>query len=101
MGSTITDVVANGLAVVEALTSSDYGLVLMDLQMPEMDGIMATKVIRKAELSSSRRVPIIAITAQAMQGDRERCLAAGMDDYLSKPVSRNDLLTVLQRWLPT
>jgi polar amino acid transport system substrate-binding protein len=74
----------------------------MDSQMPEMDGIDATAVIRSCERDqSSRRLPIVAMTADAMQGDREKYLDAGMDDYLSKPVKLEELKAVLTRWAPT
>jgi CheY-like chemotaxis protein len=70
----------------------------MDCQMPEMDGFEATRLIRERE--GSRRVPILAMTANAMAGDRERCLEAGMDDYLAKPIAILDLKDALLRWLP-
>ena len=68
--------------------------------MPEMDGFAATRAIRKAEIRNGRHIPIIAMTANAMEGDRETCLAAGMDDYISKPVTRDKLHDVLRRWVP-
>jgi PAS domain S-box-containing protein len=91
------DVVANGREAVTAVARGEYALVFMDCQMPEMDGFEATAAIRQAE-TGSRRVPIIALTASAMQGDREECLAAGMDDYLSKPLGPRDIERMLRRW---
>ena len=91
-------VVDNGADAVAEASGGDFDAVLMDIQMPGMDGYAAARGIRKAE-SSARRTPIIAMTASAMQGERERCLAAGMDDYLSKPVSSHRLETVLAHYL--
>jgi CheY-like chemotaxis protein len=76
--------------------SSEFDLVLMDLQMPVMDGIEATKQIRKLESETEKRVPIIAMTAHALVGDRERCIRAGMDHYVSKPIRRKDLAMAIE-----
>ncbi len=94
------DLAANGREAVEAVEAVAYDLVLMDCQMPELDGFQATRRIRERE-GDARRVPILAMTANAMQGDRERCLESGMDDYLPKPVTLASLKTALRRWLPT
>ena len=94
------DVAVNGIEAVEACRDVDYGIVLMDNQMPEMDGLTATREIRTFELAHGKPpVPIIALTANAMQGDREKCLAAGMNDYLSKPFKVAQLEQVLERWI--
>ncbi len=98
------DTAANGFEVLEALQRISYGLVLMDYQMPEMDGYEATRLIRKQEQDPAQPCPwnapvyIIALTASAMQGDRERCLAVGMDDYVSKPIRMPEIQAALERW---
>jgi CheY-like chemotaxis protein/signal transduction histidine kinase len=95
------DAVANGAEAVKALESLPYDLVLMDVLMPEMDGFEATRQIRNPySMVRNHQIPIIAMTANAMKGDREKCLEVGMNDYLSKPVSPQALADVLEEWLP-
>jgi CheY-like chemotaxis protein len=124
------DVVENGQEALAALARNSYAVVLMDCQMPIVDGLEATRLIRECEqvrgnvelgmrneemnivdsppsiphstlkIHHSRHIPIVALTANAMSGDRERCLAAGMDDYLTKPVRKEELKGVLHRWIP-
>jgi CheY-like chemotaxis protein len=97
--------VSNGCEAVEAVAHHDYTVILMDCQMPEMDGFEATRLIRQQEqhasANSDRPLPIIAITANAMNGDREACLTAGMDDYIAKPIHAEELHTLLERWMPS
>ncbi len=93
------DVAANGREALEANRRKAYDVILMDCQMPEMDGFQATRLIRDGE-GEGRRVPILAMTANAMHGDRERCVEAGMDDYIAKPVTLDSLMLLLHRWLP-
>ncbi|MEP0880475.1 PAS domain S-box protein [Trichocoleus sp. ST-U3] len=92
------DVAANGKEVVELLEKIPYDLVLMDCQMPILDGYEATREIRRRQGEGSRRTTVIALTANAMKEDRKRCLDAGMDDYLSKPVSREQLALLIDHW---
>jgi two-component system, sensor histidine kinase and response regulator len=100
-----TVVIANNgreaLAILEEVTSAGFDLVLMDLQMPEMGGFECTAIIRAREEVTRFHLPIIAMTAHAMKGDEQRCLAAGMDDYLSKPIQPDDLFEVVERHLGT
>jgi CheY-like chemotaxis protein len=112
------DVVANGREALAAFSCTHYDLIFMDCQMPELDGYEATKAIREHEAAHPSpvspqpitpnaqssplrsRIPIVALTAHAMEGDRAHCLAAGMDDYLSKPFTQEQVRTVLERWIP-
>jgi two-component system, sensor histidine kinase and response regulator len=91
-------VAVNGQEVLSMLANSSYDLILMDVQMPVMDGFQATQAIRIQEQSSGQHMRIVAMTAHALKGDRERCLAAGMDDYISKPVQEEELLAVVENW---
>lgn len=96
-----TDVAKNGREAVDAVERGGYGydLILMDCQMPVLDGFEATRLIREKEAQSDRHIPIVALTANALAGDRERCLDTGMDGYLAKPFRRADLESALARWL--
>jgi signal transduction histidine kinase/ActR/RegA family two-component response regulator len=93
------DVVANGREALAAVERADYDLLLIDCQMPEMDGYEFTRRFREREAGSGERLPVIALTASSLKGDRERCLAAGMDDYLTKPIQIERLAAVLQKYL--
>jgi CheY-like chemotaxis protein len=95
------DVVENGREAVEAVFSTEYDMVFMDCQMPEMDGYQATRIIRQRELEqgdAARHIAIVALTAHAMDGDKENCLEAGMDDYAAKPFTAAQILLLLNRW---
>jgi signal transduction histidine kinase/CheY-like chemotaxis protein len=92
------DTVANGMDALTAVAHTEYDLVLMDVQMPEMDGLEAAAEIRRFEVGTGRRLPIVALTAHAFPEDRARCIAAGMDDYLEKPIVAGRLAGVLERW---
>jgi signal transduction histidine kinase/CheY-like chemotaxis protein/HPt (histidine-containing phosphotransfer) domain-containing protein len=96
----LVDVAVDGERAIAALESATYDLVIMDCQMPVMDGFEATRAIRQRE-GTNRHTPIIAMTANAMTGDRERCLEAGMDGYLTKPVRQDELTAAVSRWLPS
>ena len=91
------DTVANGLEVIEAISRIAYDIILMDCQMPELDGYDAAKEIRRRE-GGKREIIIIAMTAAAMEEDRRRCFESGMDDYISKPVDPKRLAEVLAKW---
>ena len=97
-GATVV-VAASGFQALEAVAAASFDLVLMDCQMPDMDGLEATARIRASEWGTERHLPILAMTAHAMSEDRERCLAAGMDDYLTKPIHREAILQVIAHWL--
>jgi CheY-like chemotaxis protein len=86
--------------VLQALTQGLFDLILMDVQMPIMNGLEAAQAIRRSERGSSHHIPIVAMTAHAMKGDRELCLQSGMDGYLSKPVRIRELLEALDRFAP-
>ena len=99
MGLTV-DLAENGEKALAALAENRYDLVLMDCQMPVLDGYQATRAFRSQEPQSEKRLPIIAMTANAMEGDRQKCLEAGMDDYIAKPVKKELLRKLLGQWLP-
>ncbi len=99
LGHTVV-VAADGRAAIEAIEGDEFDVVLMDVQMPEMDGFEAVQIIREREEATGTHLPILALTAHAMQGDRERCLQAGFDGYLSKPVRQADLQQALAAFVP-
>jgi two-component system, sensor histidine kinase and response regulator len=91
------EVAGNGAETVDLVRRQDFDLVLMDVQMPVMDGLEATAAIRKLDDPRRAKVPIIAMTAHAYKSDQERCLAAGMDAYISKPINRRELIEIVER----
>ncbi len=96
----VVDIAADGYQAVTLVMANRYDIVIMDCSMPEMDGYQATAEIRRLHKEGAlRRIPVIALTANALPEDRERCLAAGMDDYLSKPIARDDLRAMLEKYL--
>ena len=99
LGFTVETAV-DGAEAVPLASARNFDIILMDIQMPRMDGYAATHLIREIQADSGRHTPIIAMTANAMTGDRERCIEAGMDDYISKPFTRESLSAVLERWRP-
>jgi len=94
-----THVVNDGREALQALSTQVYDAILMDCQMPDIDGYEATRELRRRE-GDTHHTPVIAMTAHAMTGDRERCLEAGMDDYMTKPVRSQTLADMLARWIP-
>lgn len=92
--------VSNCREAIESLDKRKYALILMDWRMPEIDGIQCTRSIRDVDAKNGLHTPIVALTARAMSGDKERCLAAGMDDYLAKPFTTAQLREVMARWIP-
>jgi CheY-like chemotaxis protein/HPt (histidine-containing phosphotransfer) domain-containing protein len=95
------DAVADGEEAIKALSILPYDLVLMDCHMPRLDGYEATRRIRDPESGvKDSSIPIVAMTANALEGDRDRCIEAGMDDYIAKPISQTDVINILERWLP-
>lgn len=93
------DIAENGREALEKYEQNHYDAILMDIQMPELDGYQATKEIRKKE-NGEKHIPIIALTANALSGDREKCLEAGMDDYISKPIEAVKLEAILKKYIP-
>ena len=96
-----TSTASDGVAALTQLNEESFDLVLMDWHMPQMDGLTATRRLRATELARTpgRRIPVVGITASVMPGDREACFDAGMDDFLAKPFTFDELLAVLKRWL--
>lgn len=93
------EIAANGIAALKTLATKDFDLILMDCQMPEMDGYEATRRIRQLPVDRKNKLPIVALTANALRGDRDKCLAAGMSDYLTKPLNAELLEITLKNWI--
>ena len=93
------DLVENGSQAIEAIGKNEYAMILMDCQMPVLDGLQATEQIRELEKNGERRIPIIAVTANAIEGDREHCISVGMDDYISKPTKKNELNELIKKYM--
>lgn len=91
--------VSNGIEAIETFNKESVDLILMDVRMPEMDGITATLNIRQIEKYTKKHIPIIAVTACALNGDREKCIEAGMDDYITKPIDLMYLLDIIEKWI--
>src|SRR6185369_15799552 len=100
VGHAVT-IVRNGRAALEALETGDYDMALMDIQMPQMDGFEVAAVLREHERGTGKHLPLVALTAHAMRGDRERCLQAGFDGYVSKPIRFQDLFDTIDRLAAT
>lgn len=93
------EIASDGLQAYNLMKQKNFDLILMDCQMPILDGFQATKMIRETELKINKsRCPIVAITANAMSGDKEKCLEAGMDDFLAKPFKSQDILKIIEKW---
>ena len=101
LGCTVT-IAANGVEAVTRIEEKNFALVLMDCRMPKMDGYQATAEIRRREAAAGgRRLPVVALTANELESDRQKCLDAGMDDYVRKPFRRQDLERILKQWVAT
>ncbi|MEL6824393.1 MAG: response regulator, partial [Calditrichota bacterium] len=95
------DIANDGFEAIEASKEQAYDLILMDVQMPNMDGLNATRAIRNPEIGAvNPDIPIIALTANAMKGDREKCLEAGMNDFVSKPFKKEQIIEILEKYTP-